>query len=347
MQNTTSENQQSIGALFPGQGSQSIGMAQELFDNFKLVQNLFEEASDTLRINLKKLCFEGPAESLNLTEHTQPCLLVSSLAAYRVFKNESDFKPAWVAGHSLGEYTALVANEAIPFSTAVSWVHERGKAMQTAVPVGLGSMAAILLPSSFAKSNDLSPETFCQSLCEAVIQSVIESGKNASLSQRPVLEVANYNSPTQVVLSGHAICIEELTGLVKSNATYSGVKVIPLSVSAPFHSSLMKPARLAMQKLFSDSQFTPTSLSCPYIPNRTAKLCSEPSLILPLLIEQMDQSVQWTQSMEPLIATPVIEFGPGKVLQGLCKRISPEFKAWGVQDLATLKSTLESLGKTK
>lgn len=324
-------------AFFPGQGSQHVGMAKDLYDNFKIVRELFEEASDATSLSLKKLCFEGPESDLQLTENTQPALLTASVAAFRVAETERGFIPSAVAGHSLGEYSALVAAGAFPLASAARWVRERGKAMQTAVPAGQGTMAALMGMDDEMVTN----------LCLAALSAAKakrSSGERTDVSVDCVLSPANYNAPGQTVIAGSVDAVGEAIALIKSGA-FSG-KAIPLAVSAPFHCALMAPARNRMSELFkaATAAETPKALRFPYVPNRTAKLTSEPSVVFELLVDQVDHTVQWRQSVSMLISrgyTSAIEFGPGKVLQGLAKRIvgaqeGATFSCIGISDSKTL-----------
>lgn len=324
-------------AFFPGQGSQHVGMAKEFYENFKIVREIFEEASDATSLNLKKLCFDGPESDLQLTENTQPALLTASIAAFRVAENEKGFIPSAVAGHSLGEYSALVAAGAFPLASAVRWVRERGRAMQIAVPAGEGGMAALL------SIDDAMIERLCV-VAVANTKAKRAIGESA-LSVDCVLAPANFNAPGQTVIAGSADAIQEAIALLKSGGEFSG-KAIPLAVSAPFHCSLMAPARIRMAELFSSAKpaETPSALRFPYVPNRTARLTSEASVVFELLVEQVDHPVQWRQTVSHLIERAyehAVEFGPGKVLQGLSKRIANAhagavFTCTGVSDLKTL-----------
>ncbi|MBC7693778.1 MAG: ACP S-malonyltransferase [Methylotenera sp.] len=327
-------------ALFPGQGSQHVGMARELYENFAIVRETFEEASDAIGINLKKLCFEGPDDELILTENTQPCLLTASVAAFRVAQKEIEFKPAVVAGHSLGEYSALVAAHAVRLSDAVRWVKARGAAMQQAVPAGNGTMAAVL------NLDDSKIEALCHE-ATSIAKSKRASGDSPELKVEAIVQPANFNAPGQIVIAGSTDAVAEAITLIKSSGAggdYAGAKAIALSVSAPFHCSLMKPARDRMASLFAAHQ-KPAALNCPYVPNRTARISSEPGVIFELLVEQVDHPVLWKQSMTALIQEGFeigVEFGPGKVLQGLSKRIAAPlekpFAMSGVNDVANFKS---------
>jgi [acyl-carrier-protein] S-malonyltransferase len=334
----------SIVALFPGQGSQHVGMAKDLYEHFAVARETFEEASDAISLNLKTLCFEGPDDKLVLTENTQPALLTASVAAFRVAKKEFDFKPALVAGHSLGEYSALVATQALRLSDAVRWVKARGAAMQQAVPAGQGTMAAVL------NMDDTLIDTLCKEATE-IAKSKRASGESPELKVEAIVQPANFNAPGQIVIAGSKDAVDEAVALIKSGGTYGGAKAIPLSVSAPFHCSLMQPARNRMAALFAAAPQKPATLLCPYIPNRTARISAEPGIIFELLVEQVDHPVLWKQSVTTLIQEGFeigVEFGPGKVLQGLAKRIATPlektFTTSGVSDLATVK-TFETLLK--
>ncbi|MDR3608248.1 MAG: ACP S-malonyltransferase [Oligoflexia bacterium] len=305
-------------ALFPGQGSQFVGMGKDLLDNFKIAGEAFEEASEAVKKDLKKLCLEGPESELVLTENTQPCLLVTSVAAFRVMVKETGFQPAVVAGHSLGEYSALVAAGALPLSTAAYWVRERGRAMQIAVPAGQGTMAAVMGLEDAQVS----------SLCEkATAAAKAKRAPGSEHSVEAVVEPANYNAPGQIVIAGSTDAVAEAIALIKAGGDFAGGKAIPLSVSAPFHCRLMRAARDRMAGLFSGAAPAdqPKTPICPYIPNRTGRMTREPGVIFELLVEQVDHPVLWKQSMTHLIElgyTTGIEFGPGKVLAGLAKRIA-------------------------
>ena len=311
--------------FFPGQGSQQVGMGRQFYDEFTVFRQTIEEASDSLGMNLKDLLFNGPDSELTLTENAQPAILAVSLGCFRVAEQELGLKTGVHLGHSLGEYSALVASEALPFADAVQWVQARGRAMQRAVPVGEGTMSAVI----GAEDSQVSD------WCAAIIQA---TGK-------PV-EPANYNAPGQIVVSGSLTAVEALEKHIQSLGI-RGVLVKRLSVSAPFHSSLMKPARDEMERIFEKAKGENklSSLQTPYIPNRTAKIAREAGVIFPLLSEQIDHSVLWKQSVEHLIQNDVhlaFEFGPGKVLQGLAKRIAKSlnapFETFPIYDIESLKT---------
>jgi len=333
-------------AFFPGQGAQHVGMAKDLVENFKLAKEIFEEASDAVRFDLTKLCFDGPESELTLTENTQPALLTASVAAYRVAAKELGFAPTAVAGHSLGEYSALVAAESISLSTAVRWVRERGLAMQQAVPAGQGTMAALL------GMDDDKVRALCLKATDSALTQR-KTGKPEEITVDCIVEPANFNAPGQVVIAGSVDAVQEAAALVKAGGEFAGGKVIPLQVSAPFHCRLMTAARDRMAELFkqSKSEDLPRMLACPYVPNRTARIIQEPGLVLELLIEQIDHPVLWRQSVVALAEanfTHAVEFGPGKVLTGLAKRITQpigkSFTMLNVGDSAQIKA-LETLLK--
>jgi [acyl-carrier-protein] S-malonyltransferase len=324
-------------ALFPGQGSQHVGMAKDLLENFKIAREVFEEASDAARLNIKYLCLEGPEADLTLTENTQPCLLTASVAAFRVAQAELGFKPSVVAGHSLGEYSALVAAGALPLGTAANWVRERGRAMQKAVPAGQGTMAAVLGMEDSQISK----------LCEAATANAKakrSQGENSDLTVDAIVEAANFNAPGQIVIAGSTDAVAEAVALIKAGGDFAGGKAIPLSVSAPFHCKLMRGARDKMAEIFSQSSVKARAPICGYVPNRTARLTQEAGVVFELLVEQVDHPVLWKQSMTSLLEQDYLayaEFGPGKVLSGLMKRIGqPVGKTAttsNISDAATLK----------
>lgn len=302
-------------AVFPGQGSQHPGMGKSLFENFSSAREVFEEASETLKLDLKKLCFEGSEADLKLTENTQPCLLTVSVASYRTLQKEFGFSPAIAAGHSLGEYSALVSIGALPLGHAVQWVRSRGQAMQRAVPTGEGAMAAIL---------GLEDEKV-ELLCTRATDQAKKARTPGSFSVAATVEAVNYNAPGQLVIAGSKDGVDAAIALL-ADPDFKGGKSIPLPVSAPFHSSLMKPARDEMNKIFKTSSVKPSKPSCAYVPNRTARATLEPGVVFDLLVEQVDHAVLWKQSMTHILRETSfgLEIGTGKVLQGLAKRISKD-----------------------
>lgn len=331
-------------AWFPGQGAQHVGMAKELLENFRVAREAFEEASDAIRFDLRRLCLDGPDSELVKTENTQPALLTASVSAFRVAQTEQGFAPQAAAGHSLGEYSALVASGTISLPTAARWVRERGAAMQRAVPEGQGTMAAVL------GLEDSRVEALCQAATRiAIAQRAVANPDE--LTVEALVQPANFNAPGQVVIAGSTDAIAAAFQLVKTSDDFKGGKALPLSVSAPFHCRLMGPARDRMAEVFAlaNSSERPRELAFSYVPNRTARLSREPGIVLELLVEQIDHPVLWRQTVTHLLEAgfrQAVEFGPGKVLQNLAKRIPAAdgavMSALSVGDLAGLKA-LESL----
>ena len=303
--------------LFPGQGSQAVGMGKELADQHAVARQTFEEADEALGYKLSQFCFEGPEDQLRLTEITQPAILTTSVAAWRVLQ-EKGLKPALVAGHSLGEYSAHVAAGTISFADAVRTVRSRGKYMQEAVPVGVGAMAAIL---------------------GMHLEKVSEVCADAA--QGEVCEPANVNSPEQIVISGNAAAVERATQLAHERGAKRAVK---LPVSAPFHCALMQPAqdRLAVDLRALNFQ----KPAAPVVCNVDATALADADSSRDALIRQVTGSVKWDQSMRVLIAKGVqafVEIGPGKVLCGLMRQIDRSKTCMNVGDQASLQKMLEHL----
>lgn len=299
-----------VAFLFPGQGSQSVGMGKEFYDQFKVARDVFEEADDVLHFPLSRLCFEGPEEALKLTENTQPAVLTTSIAALRVLQSERGIEPRFTAGHSLGEYSALVAAGVLTFAEAVQVVRLRGKFMQEAVPLGEGTMAALLGMDR---------------------QEVEEICKQASDGE--ILTPANYNCPGQIVVAGHTRAVERAIALVKQR----GKKAMLLQVSAPFHSPLMKPAGMRLQEVLEKISFQ--SFNTPVVTNVEAMANTDSERVKPLLVDQVSSPVRWEESMRWMIGEgieQVLEVGPGKVLSGLMKRIDPNVAVGNVEDLSSL-----------
>lgn len=300
-----------IAFIFPGQGSQYVGMGKELFENFSMAKEVFEEADDALGLSLSALCFNGPEEVLKLTENTQPAVLTTSIAALKVLRSEKGMIPQLTAGHSLGEYTALVASGALTFSEAVKIVRLRGKFMQEAVPLGEGAMAAVL---------GMEREQI-EKICEEV-------------SSGEVLTPANFNCPGQIVIAGHMKAVHRAMERVKQE----GKKAILLPVSAPFHSPLMKPAGERLEKAL--EEISVSDLKIPVVTNVEAEANSSKDRVRGLLVAQVSSPVRWEESMGKMTEKgieQVLEIGPGKVLSGLMKRIDPRIGTGNLEDLQTLK----------
>ena len=301
--------------LFPGQGSQVVGMGKDLAQRHPVARGTFEEADDALGIKISQLCFEGPEDELRLTENTQPAILTVSVAAWRVLQ-EKGIKPAFVAGHSLGEYSAHVAAGTMTFADAVRTVRNRGKYMQEAVPVGTGSMAAIL---------GMSPEAV--------------AGVCSDAAQGEVCEAANINSPEQIVISGHVAAVERAVKLADERGA-KRAKLLP--VSAPFHCSLMKPAQERLAAVLQGLQFATPQF--PVVSNVDARPVEDPESARVALVRQVTGSVRWSQSMQWLVAQGAqtfVEVGPGKVLCGLMRQIDRSKKCVNVEDETSLGKTLE------
>lgn len=304
--------------LFPGQGSQFVGMGKSLIENFAVARETFEEANDALRFDLKKLCLDGPESDLKLTHNTQPAILTHSVAAYRVLTAETALRPDVVAGHSLGEYSALVAAGSLGFADAVRLVNRRGTFMQEAVPVGTGSMAALVG----------AVEEKVAALCQA-----------AHAATGKVCEMANFNGGGQIVISGHKEAVEEAARLAGADPAYGIGKAVILPVSAPFHCSLMKRAEDNMRPLLEATKVN--APSCPYIANVDAKAYADAAGIVDRLVRQICGSVRWEQSMQLLPSLGVTEgyeVGPGKVLFGLMRRIQKDLKVKPVDTMEDVKA---------
>jgi len=310
--------QSAIAYVFPGQGSQHAGMGKDLADNFPAARQVFEEADTALGFALSELCFNGPADQLQLTENTQPAILTVSVAALRALEAEGFPKPAFVAGHSLGEYSALVAAGSLSLTDAVKTVRARGRFMQEAVPVGVGAMAAIL-------GADLS-----------VVMTACEDA-----AQGQVCSAANINSPGQVVIAGDTAAIDRAIGLLKKRGARRAMK---LNVSAPFHCALMQPAEERLAVEFNGITFN--DLATPVVTNVDAKAINLGAEARDALVRQVSQPVLWLQSVEFLISQGVqslIEIGPGKVLSGLVRQIDRNLHCVNVEDKASLCATCESV----
>lgn len=280
-------------AMFPGQGSQFVGMGRSLLAEFPAARVVFEEAEDACKVSIRRLCLEGPEEDLKLTANTQPCILTHSIAVWRVLTQEAGIEPSLFAGHSLGEYSALVAAGKLELGRAAFLVRKRGEAMQEAVPAGVGAMAAVL----------------------NVEAAELKDRCNRLSSNDRQVEVVNFNSPQQLVVAGHKTAVDDLCRELETE----GRRYVSLPVSAPFHSSLMRPARDAMEPLLLASTFAATANLL--VANLTGKVAADygPKH----LIEQICSPVLWTQSLasaEQHGCDTFLEIGPGKVLAGLARK---------------------------
>lgn len=306
----------SLAFVFPGQGSQFVGM---LGEDQRMVAGIFDDASSVLGYDLWELVQIGPGEKLNQTEFTQPALLTASVALWRMAQDRGIELPGVVAGHSLGEYSALVAAGVISFQDAVSLVQKRGRLMQTAVPNGEGSMAAVI------------------GLDGPLVSEICER-----LSAAGVVEAANFNSPGQVVIAGQNEALEAAIDACKE----AGAKrAIPLEVSAPFHCSLMQPAAEKMRLALADVTFNSPQLKV--IQNVDALYCDDTELIRDNLVKQMYSAVRWTDTIRKMTAdgvVRVVECGPGKVLSGLTRRIDKSLASFNINSLESLQSVAEDFG---
>lgn len=304
--------------LFPGQGSQAVGMGKALCDASPKAAEIFERADAALGEKLSKLCFEGPEEALRLTANTQPAILVTSVAAYAAFAERYGEAPAFFAGHSLGEWSALVAAGAISLEEAVRAVRLRGTFMQEAVPEGEGAMAAILgLPAA------------------KVLEACEES------AQGEVVSPANYNSPEQTVIAGHAQAVARASEACKARRAK---RAVPLPVSAPFHCALMAPVKPRLAGVLAEIEIS--TPSAPVVTNVEASPNEDPGRVSELLVEQVVAPVRWVECIQAMAEAGVaqmVEFGPGKVLSGLVRRISKGVAVSNVEDPASLERTLEAL----
>ncbi len=303
--------------VFPGQGSQAVGMLSGFADN-KVVQDTLAEASDALGFDLGKMIAEGPKEDLDLTTNTQPVMLTSSVAFYRAWIAAGGVVPEVVAGHSLGEFSALVASGVIPFADAVKLVRFRAQAMQEAVPVGQGSMAAII----------------------GLTDDEVKAACNEA-AQGEVVEPANFNSPTQIVIAGHNTALARACDIAKAKGAK---RALMLPVSAPFHSSLLQPASVRLADYMTKLNFSAPQI--PLINNVDVAILSNPEEIKDALVRQVASSVRWVETIQKMAdmgITHVVECGPGKVLAGLSKRIDSSLTGDAIVDQASLDKVLETL----
>ena len=301
--------------VFPGQGSQAIGMLNGFGDN-PVVRDTLIEASDAIKIDLVRLIAEGPKEELDLTTNTQPVMLAAAVATWRAWLAAGGAMPALVAGHSLGEYSALVAAGVISFADAVPLVRFRAQAMQEAVPVGQGGMAAIL---------GLSDDEVRAACVEA--------------AQGEIVEPVNFNAPAQVVIAGHKAAVERACEAAKARGAK---RALLLAVSAPFHSSLLLPASIRLQDYMAGLQFGAPTM--PLINNVDVAIVTDPAMIKDALVRQAASPVRWVETVQKMAAlgvSQIIECGPGKVLAGLTKRINSDLTGDAIVDQATLERILE------
>jgi len=306
-----------LALVFPGQGSQAVGMMQS-FAESKPVRDTFAEASDVLRQDLWKLVIEGPAEDLNSTVNTQPLMLTAAYAIYRAWRAAGGAQPAVVAGHSLGEYTALVVAGAIDFRDALPVVRFRARAMQEAVPLGTGAMAAIV------------------GLDDGAVRAIC-----AEAAQGQVVEAVNFNAPSQVVIAGHKAAVERGAETARGKGAK---RVVLLPVSAPFHSSLLKPAAQRLEQFLADVRFDTPQF--PVVNNVDVTMVNTPSQIKDTLARQACNPVRWVEVIQQMArcgVTHVAECGPGKVLGALTRRIDSSLQGLAISDAASLTQTLQTL----
>ena len=304
--------------IFPGQGSQAVGMGKDLFDNFVAAREVFEAADDALGFSLSEMCFSGDEADLQLTANTQPAILTVSVAALRAMEIEGFPKPDLVAGHSLGEYSALVVTGAVDFADAVRTVRNRGTYMQDAVPVGVGAMAAIL----------------------GLDVAAIEAGC-AEAAQGQVCSPANINSPSQVVIAGNSEAVDRACDILKEKGAKRAIK---LNVSAPFHCALMSPAQDRLADDLAELRYG--DFTFPIVHNVDAIVNIDASAVCDKLTRQVTSPVRWLQTIENMIANGVdkfLEIGPGKVLTGLVRQIDREVFYANVENFESLRNTLEAL----
>ena len=308
--------------LFPGQGSQVVGMGSEFYNNFSIVKEIFKEADEQLKYKISEIILEGPENKLKLTENTQPAILVVSYAIFSVLKKEFNFnfnQTKFFAGHSLGEYSALVCADSLNFKDALYLLFERGRSMQEAVPIGKGAMIAVL-GSQSSEINDFLKK----------------------LNTNGVCEVANDNAEGQIIISGDVESLNDFKNLLKENKK----KFIPLNVSAPFHCSLMKPAAAKMKDKINSVAFQKPNFDI--VCNVTSKPENNPENIKRLLFEQICSTVRWRESIINMFKeniTNFIEIGPGKVLSGMVKRTVKNINCFSINSIDDMKKTIDESKK--
>ena len=309
--------------LFPGQGSQVVGMGLEFYSNFKIVKQIFKQADENLNFQISKLILEGPENELQLTKNTQPAILTVSYSIFKVLKEEFNFDLSsfnFFAGHSLGEYSALVCADSIKFKDALYLLHERGKAMQDAVPVGMGSMVAVLGMKTDEIIYLLKTEKLNNGVCE----------------------IANDNADGQTIVSGNKVDVELFQKILKEKK----IKSIPLKVSAPFHCTLMKPAAKKMEQKINDTNFKNPSISV--VNNVTANPEENSIEIKKLLVKQIFSTVKWRQSILKMSEEGVknfVEIGPGKVLTGMVKRTVKDVNCFSINSISDIKNFINEFKK--
>ena len=311
-----------LALLFPGQGSQTVGMGKRLCEAFPVAQKTFEEANEVLGFDLMKLCFEGDIDELTRTENAQPAILTCSVAAFRVYMSEIGVEPVYSAGHSLGEFSALTCTGAIAFEDALRIVRQRGKFMQEAAAAGTGSMAAVV----------------------NIDKKIIEEECENFSTEDSIVTVSNYNAPDQTVISGHKAAVDKISSVLEER----GAKIIPLKVSAPFHSSLMKPAAVKLNEEM--KKYTYNKFKWPVISNVTGLPYSDPSQIIENMTQQMIAPVRWVETMKFLQSENVniaIELGAGKVLKNLVKKNSSVIVPYSYDIEEDVKKAKELLKKDK
>ncbi len=314
----SSDRRSAVAYIFPGQGSQAVGMGKDLFDNFAAAREVFEIADEALGFRLSEMCFAGTDADLQLTANTQPAILAASVAAYRSARAAGLPEPDFVAGHSLGEYSALVAAGVLDLADAVRTVRKRGTYMQEAVPVGVGAMAAIL----------------------GLESELVDEGCHEA-AQGQVCSAANINSPNQIVIAGNSEAVERACEILKGKGAK---RAIMLNVSAPFHCALMLPAQKRLDEDLGRANYG--EFAFPVVHNVDADANTDRTLVRNRLSEQVSSPVRWRQSVEKMISSGVTRFceiGPGKVLSGLVRQIDREVSNANIEDSESLRNTLETL----